>query len=120
MCPTLSTLSWQQTLQVSAFDSPVRKAAPAADALWIAGQIVADASSAGALKGDYVLRWLGEHFDPEQRKELFRHVMDPAVRFYVPVLGTSEKGWWFQIARRLIWVDQRDERRGPAPGAVAG
>ena len=100
------------TLQVSAFDSPVRKAAPAADALWIAGQIVADASSAGALTGDYVLRWLGEHFDPEQRKELFRHVMDPAVRFYVPVLGASEKGWWFQIARRLIWVTSETNDEG--------
>ena len=100
------------TLQVSAIDSPVRKAAPAADALWIAGQIVADASSAGTLKGEHVLRWLGEHIDPEQRKELFRHVMDPAVRFYVPVLGTSDEGWWFQIARRLIWVTSETNDEG--------
>ena len=39
------------TLQVAAIDSPVRKAAPVADALWIAGQLVADASRAGALTG---------------------------------------------------------------------
>ena len=100
------------TLQVSAIDSLVRKAAPVADALWIAGQIIADASQAGALKGAYVLRWLGERIDPEQRKELFRHVMDPSVRFYVPVLGTSAEGWWFQIARRLIWVTSETTDEG--------
>ena len=101
------------TLQIAAIDSPVRKAAPVADALWIAGQFVADASRAGTLKGDYVLHWLGVRIDPEQRKDLFRHVMDPAVRFYVPVLGTSVDGWWFQIARRLIWVtsETKDEGR---------
>ena len=100
------------TLQVAAIDSPVRKAAPVADALWIAGHIVADASRAGALKGDYVLRWLGAHFAPEQRKDLFRDVMDPEVRFYVPVRGTSAEGWWFQIARRLIWVTTETQNEG--------
>ena len=100
------------TVQVAAIGSPVRKAAPVADALWIAGQLVADASRAGALKGDYVLHWLGAHIDPEQRKDLFRRVMDPAVRFYVPVLGTSAEGWWFQIARRLIWVTSETNDEG--------
>ena len=113
------------TLQVSAIDSPVRKAAPPADALWIAGQIVAYASSAGALKGEQVLRWIGKHINPEQRKELFRDVMDPAVRFYVPLLGASAEGWWFQIARRLIWVtsETKDEGRLVEPlleGATSG
>ena len=112
------------TLQVSAIDSPVRKAAPAADALWIAGRIVAYASSSGRLKGEYVLRWIGE-YDPEQRKELLRDVMDPAVRFYVPVLSASAEGWWFQIARRLIWVtsETKDEGRLVEPlldGATSG
>ena len=92
------------TLQVAAFDSPVRKAAPVGDALWIAGLLVADAARAGRLKGDYVVHWLGAHIDPEQRKDLFRDVMDPAVRFHVPVLGIRAAGWWFQIARRLIWL----------------
>ena len=101
------------TLQVAAFDSPVHKAAPVGNALWIAGLLVADASRAGALTGDYVLRWLGARIDPERRTDLFRHVMDPAVRFHVPVLGASGKGWWFQIARRLIWVtsETKDEGR---------
>ena len=101
------------TVQVAAFESPVRKAAPVADALWIAGQIVAAASGAGVLKGDYVLHWLGAHFDHEQRTDLFRRVMDPAFRFYVPVLGTSAEGWWFQISRRLIWMtsEANDEGR---------
>ena len=100
------------TLQVTAIGSPVHRAAPVADALWIAGQLVADASRAGALTGDYVLDWLGAHIDPEQRKDLFRRVMDPAVRFYVPVLRASADGWWFQIARRLIWVTSETNDEG--------
>ncbi len=101
------------TLQIAAIDSPVRKAAPVADALRIAGHIVADASQVGALTGDYVLDWLGAHFDHDQRVDLFRRVMDPAVRFHIPILRASAGGWWFQIARRLIWVtsETKDEGR---------
>ena len=101
------------TLQVAAIDAPVYKAAPAADALWIAGQFIADASRAGVLTGGYVLDWLGARFDHEQRKDLFRDAMDPAVRFHVPVRRASVEGWWFQIARRLIWVtsETKDEGR---------
>lgn len=100
------------TLQVAAIGSPVHKAATVGDALWIAGLVVADAARAGALKGDYVLRWLGTQFDHEQRVELFREVMDPAVRFHVPVLGVLAEGWWFQIARRLIWVTNETNNEG--------
>ena len=100
------------TLQVVPIDSPVRKAMSAADALWVAGQLIAEASRTGALKGDHVLHWLGTLFDPEERKDLFRLVMDPAVRFYVPILGTLAEGWWFQIARRLIWVTSKTYDEG--------
>lgn len=96
-------------LQVSPLDALVPKAVPDADALWVAGQLVAKASQTGRLSGDYVLHWLGMSVDHEQRKELFRHVMDPAVRFYVPVLRVSISGWWFQIARRLIWVTSESD-----------
>ncbi|MFD5446776.1 hypothetical protein [Streptomyces sp. NPDC127100] len=99
-------------LQVSPLASPVSKAARAADALWIAGQLVAGASESGRLSADYVLHWLGTSVDHEQRKGLFRHIMDPAVRFYVPVLGVSVNGWWFQISRRLIWVTSETEDDG--------
>lgn len=99
-------------LQVSPVDKPVRKAAPVADALWIAGELVAEASRTGRLSGDYVLRWIGTSFAPEQRRELFRRVMDPAVRFSVPVLGEMIHGWWFQIARRLIWVTSETDDEG--------
>ena len=99
------------TLQVAAIGSPVRKAAPVADALWNAGQLVASASRAGALTGEYVLHWLA-HIDPERRKDLFRRVTDPAVRFHVPVLRASADGWWFQIARRLIWVTSETNNEG--------
>jgi len=99
-------------LQVSPLADPVPKAAPIADALWIAGQLVAAASQTERLSGDYVLRWLGTSVNPEQQEKIFRRVMDPAVRFYVPILGVSVEGWWIQIARRLIWVTSETEDEG--------
>ena len=56
---------------------------------------------------------------------MFRDVMDPAVRFHVPLLGASAEGWWFQIARRLFWVtsETKDEGRLMEPlleGATSG
>jgi hypothetical protein len=99
-------------LQLSPLDTPVPKAAPIADGLWFAGQLVAHAAQTGALSADYVLRWLGTFVEPERRTELFRRVMDPAVRFYVPILGVPIGGWWIQIARRLIWVTNETEDEG--------
>ncbi len=99
-------------LQVASLAAPVPKAAPVADALWIAGQLAAEASQTGRLSRDYVLYWLGASVDREQRVELMRRVMDPAVRLSVPVLGVSVGGWWIQIARRLIWVTSETEDEG--------
>lgn len=100
-------------LQLLPLDLPVRKAAPVAEALLVAGQLVAEASRAGTLSANYVLHWLGRSMKHEERQGLFRRIMDPAVRFHIPVLGVSIDGWWFQIARRLIWVtnDIEDEGR---------
>ena len=91
----------------------LRSAATVADALWVAGQLVAEASRTGRLTSDYILHWIGNNVPSEERHELFRQVMDPDQRFYVPVLGAATDGWWFQIARRLLWVtrDTRDEGR---------
>ena len=99
-------------LQVASLADPAPKAAPIADALWSAGQFVAEASQAGYLSRDYVLHWLGASSDHEQQMELMRRVMDPAVRFSVPILGVSVGGWWVQIARRLIWVTSEIEDEG--------
>ncbi|MFJ2199294.1 hypothetical protein [Streptomyces violaceusniger] len=99
-------------LQVSPLAYPAPNAAPTADALWIAGQLVAEASRMGRLSADYILNWLGTSVAPEQRDELFRRIMDPAVRFYIPILGVSVDGWWIQIARRLIWVTSETENDG--------
>lgn len=87
------------------------KAAPAAEALWIAGQLLAEASRTGRLSGDYVLFWLGA-VPQEQRMEIMRRVMDPAVRFSIPILGAAVAGWWIQIARRLIWLTNETEDEG--------
>jgi hypothetical protein len=99
-------------LQGVTLANPAPNAAPAADALWVAGQLVAEASRTGGLSGDYVLHWLGASMDREQRLELMRRVMDPAVRFSVPILAFSAEGWWIQIARRLIWVTNETEHEG--------
>ncbi len=98
-------------LQVAPLAEPALKAAPVAEALWIAGQLLAEASRAGRLSGDYVLYWLGT-VNQEQRVELMRRVMDPALRFSIPILGVAVGGWWIQIARRLIWVTNETEDEG--------
>jgi hypothetical protein len=106
--PTLSVV-----LQLLPFDPPVGRPAPAAEALLVAGELVSEASRTGLLSADYVLHWLANSIDPKQIEGLFRRLMDPAVRFQVPVLGVLIDGWWFQISRRLIWMtrDVQDEGR---------
>jgi len=99
-------------LQLLPLDPLVRKAVPVAEALSVAGQLVAGASLAGILSANYVLHWLGTSIGHEQRQGLFRRIMDPAVRFHIPVLGVSIDGWWFQISRRLIWVTKAIEDEG--------
>ena len=98
-------------LQVSPITAPAPKAAPVADALWFAGQLLAEASRTGRLSRDYVIHWLGA-FDHEQRMKIMRRVMDPAVRLSVPILGVSVGGWCIQIARRLLWVTSKTEDEG--------
>ena len=105
--PQLATV-----LQVASLADPAPRAVPVADALWIAGQLVAEASQTGRLSRDYVLHWLGASADREQRVDLMRRVMDPAVRLSVPILRVSVGGWWIQIARRLIWVTSETEEEG--------
>ncbi|KIH97643.1 hypothetical protein LP52_18255 [Streptomonospora alba] len=99
-------------LQVSSLSQLAPNAAPVAEALWTAGQLLAETSRTGGLAKDYVLRWLGISVDHEQRIELMRRVMDPAIRFSVPILGIPVNGWWIQIARRLIWVTGETEDEG--------
>ena len=75
----------------------------------MAGWLIAEVSKKGRLTGDYVHYWLGTHVDSERRGELFCRVMDPAVRFYIPILALAGNGWWIQIARRLFWVTGETE-----------
>jgi hypothetical protein len=98
-------------LQLASLATPLPKAAPIADGLWFAGQILAEASRDGLLSRDYVLRWLGG-IEASERMELMRRVADPAVRCSVPILAVSVGGWWIQIARRLVWVTSETEDEG--------
>jgi hypothetical protein len=99
--------------QVLTLDEPAPRAVPSADALWYAGQLIAAAWQGGQLSREYVLSWLGNSMDQPQRLEVMRQVMDPAVRFNVPIAGGTIGGWWIQISRRLIWItnDTEDEGR---------
>lgn len=99
-------------LQVAPLINPVAHAISTADALFAAGQLIDDASRDGLLSRDYILWWLGQ-VEAEQRKALMRRVMNPDLRFNIPVMGLQLGGWWFQITRRLIWVtnETRDEGR---------
>ncbi|MFC1410222.1 hypothetical protein ACEZCY_13230 [Streptacidiphilus sp. N1-12] len=98
-------------LQVASVAVPAATAAPIADALWISGQLLAEASQKGWLSRDSVLRGLGA-VDPEQRMGIMRRAMDPTVRFSIPILGVAVRGWWIQISRRLIWVTSETETEG--------
>jgi hypothetical protein len=98
-------------LQVASLADPVPRAVRVAEALWVAGQLLAEASRTGRLSGDYVLYWLGS-IDREQRADIMRRVMDPAVRYSVPILGVAVEGWWIQLSRRLVWVTTETEDEG--------
>lgn len=100
-------------LQIMRMPEPLPTAVPRVEALWIAGQIITQASRDGRLSKDYVLGWLGETYDSGQREKVLRQVLDPAVRFSVPVFGLPMGGWWIQVSRRLLWVtaDTEDEGR---------
>jgi hypothetical protein len=99
-------------LQLASFDVLARKAVPIAQALLTAGHMVADAFRSGFLSREYILRWLGLTADRVQRDAIFRRLMDPAVQFHVPLLCATAGGWWYQIARRLIWVTDETEDDG--------
>jgi hypothetical protein len=101
-------------LQGAPLANPAPNAAPAADALWVAGQLVAEASRTGRLSGDYVLHWLAASMDREQRVELMRRVMDPAVRFSHLI--------WGMVARRenagWCWSWRAGAAAASGPGLV--
>ena len=87
-------------------------AAPMADALWNAGLAVAAVARGGGLSADHVIRWPHASFDNEQLNALWRRIMDPAVRFHVPVFMAGFGGWLIQISCRLIWVTNESVDQG--------
>lgn len=110
--PDPVTPEFATVLQLAAFTPPSQKPVQIADALWIAGQLIASASQAGFLSRDHVLYWLGTSMDHEERMATFRRAMDPSVRISIPVFGQSLGGWWFQVSRRLVWVTNETEEEG--------
>lgn len=111
-------------LQLAPLAAPAAAAVPVADALFAAGQVVGAAAAEGRLGADYVLHWLANNTEPEERKAIFRRVMDPAVRFQVPIVAGELGGWWVQVTRRLVWVTQETPEEGrllePLFGLEAG
>lgn len=98
-------------VQVAPSPEPAASSVPVAEALWIAGQIVAQAVAHGYLSADYVMAWLAA-IPSEERVALLHRVTVPTVRLSVPVLGMSVAGWWVQVARRLMWVTGATEEEG--------
>jgi hypothetical protein len=99
-------------MQVLPLDIPQPTAAPIADGLGFAGQLLGQAVRHGMLSREFVIEWLGTFVGHEERMELFRRVMDPATRFTIPVLGQAVGGWWIQVSRRLLWVTDDTENEG--------
>ncbi|WP_146603851.1 hypothetical protein [Micromonospora deserti] len=99
-------------LQVRALAYPSPTAMSVADGLGFAGQLVAHAARQGALTRDYVIEWLGTFVGYEERKDLFRRVMDSNTRFNVPVIGEAIGGWWIQVTRRLMWITHETQNDG--------
>ena len=65
------------------------RAIPIAEALWYAGQVAAAAWQHGQLSRERVLFWLGASRNEAELIEVIRQVMDPAVRFNVPIVALS-------------------------------
>lgn len=78
------------------------RAIPAGQAIWAGGQLVARASRAGAFSPEYMIRWLGNALDPQQRVECLKRAFEPTNRIIVPIIAAVGGGWWFQITRRLL------------------
>ncbi|HCT80664.1 MAG TPA: hypothetical protein DGG94_22310 [Micromonosporaceae bacterium] len=86
--------------------------APVTEALQAAGGRVAHASLQGWLTREFLLHRLGHFVQPGLWPNLFRRVMNPALRFYVPIFGVEDGGWWIQVSRRLLWVTPQTEDEG--------
>jgi hypothetical protein len=99
-------------VQVTPLVTLAPRAMPVGEALFYAGQIVAKARGEGLLDSDYIRWWLRENVEGGEMESVLRRVMDPDLRFIVPILGFEFGGWGFQISRRLIWVTDKTEDEG--------
>ena len=99
-------------LQVAPLAAVAPDAIPVGEALWVAGQLIEEASRSGRLSKDDVIRWLGTTIDHENRPALFRRLMEPNYRFNIPIMAASGGGWWFQLTRRLVWVTNETPEDG--------
>ncbi len=104
--------SHSNVMQVLPCDPPARKAVAVAEALGLGGQLVGAASAAGHLSADRVIQWFGRYSSREQINAILRRLMDPSLRFFIPILGVAIDGWWFQISRRLLWITNETQDEG--------
>ena len=84
---------------------------PVGRALRAAGNLVHATAQSGLLSRDYMMPWLGHTFPPEERTEFLRSLLDPSNHVHVPVAFGAGGGWWFQVARRLLWVTKATEEQ---------
>src|SRR5699024_5700402 len=69
--PQMSTVLQTGEVQARHTDRP----SPIGDALWVAGNLAAQARMAGMFSADYVIRWLGTALPKELRTQILRDVV---------------------------------------------
>jgi hypothetical protein len=90
---------------------PAAHAMPVASAARLAGDLVHKAAQSGLLSREYLLSWLGHSFQHQGRVEFLRDLVDGSNHVHVPIAAVAHDGWWFQIARRLLWVTAATEEQ---------
>ena len=98
-------------VQVTEVPPPRGRGMPVGRALRAAGNLVHATAQSGLLSRDYIIQWLGHTFNPEERTEFLRSLLDPSNHVHVPVAFGAGGGWWFQVARRLLWVTKATEEQ---------
>ena len=63
------------------------------------------------LSRDYIIQWLGHTFNPEERTEFLRSLLEPSNHVHVPVAFGAGGGWCFKFPRRLLWVTKATEEQ---------
>lgn len=97
-------------LQMGRFPGAFGRVAMTADALRVAGALVAGCISSGRML-DAVWSYLVRERDAKPMDEIIRGLFDPDRAVHVPIAGVGFDGWWIQLSRRLLVVTKNTPER---------